>query len=84
MWFLSLKASLSTELNTGSTVIMYYFSFFSDGDLNPSLQNSSQSDKCLTNMAMTEPTKVRDTVSFSFQATFLGGRKFRKGYKEIL
>ena len=38
------------------------YNIFPDGDSNPIPQNSSQADKYLTNMAVTDPTKERDTV----------------------
>ena len=38
------------------------YNIFPDGDSNPNPQNSSQADKYLTNMAVTDPTKERDTV----------------------
>ena len=38
------------------------YNIFPDGDSNSNPQNSSQADKYLTNMAVTDPTKERDTV----------------------
>ena len=38
------------------------YNIFPDGNSNPNPQNLSQADKYLTNMAVTDPTKERDTV----------------------
>ena len=41
------------------------YNIFPDGDSNPNSQNSSQADKYLTNMAVTDPTNVETYITFA-------------------
>ena len=55
------------------------YNIFPDGDSNPNPQNSSQADKYLTNMAVTDPTKERDTVRLLLKRSCLspGGTRYQ-------